>query len=113
VPLIPGARNFFGPDVSALVAIGLWVSASLLLALPWLLVWSPMVTAPPRGDLARTSRHHSDGMPAAWDHRVGITIDGGRHPLSWNRLVGSILLCRFNGRAGCLAGTHRCGDDDA
>ena len=40
-PLIPGARNFFGPDVSALVAIGLWVSASLLLALPWLLVWSP------------------------------------------------------------------------
>jgi hypothetical protein len=40
-PLIPGARNFFGPDVAALVAIGLWVSASLLLALPWLLVWSP------------------------------------------------------------------------
>src|SRR5579871_2176672 len=40
-PIIPGARNFFGPDVSALVAIGLWVSASLLLALPWLLVWSP------------------------------------------------------------------------
>ena len=44
-PLIPGARNFFGPDVSALVAIGLWVSASLLLALPWLLVWSPRRTA--------------------------------------------------------------------
>ena len=40
-PLIPGARNFFGPDVSALVAIGLWGSASLLLALPWLLMWSP------------------------------------------------------------------------
>ena len=40
-PLIPAARNFFGPDVSALVAIGLWISTSLLLALPWLLVWSP------------------------------------------------------------------------
>lgn len=40
-PLIPGARNFFGLDVSALVAIGLWGAASLLLALPWLLVWSP------------------------------------------------------------------------
>ncbi|HZC23843.1 MAG TPA: hypothetical protein VE866_10940, partial [Candidatus Binatia bacterium] len=40
-PLIPSARNFFGPNVSALVAIGLWVSASLVLALPWLLVWSP------------------------------------------------------------------------
>ena len=40
-PLIPGARNFFGPDVSALVAIGMWATASLLLALPWLLVWSP------------------------------------------------------------------------
>ena len=106
-PLIPGARNFFGPDVSALVAIGLWVSASLLLALPWLLVWSPRRTA---GDLARTSRHRSHGMSAARDHRVGIPIDGGRHPLSWNRLVGSILLCRFNRRAGRVASAHCCGD---
>jgi hypothetical protein len=40
-PLVPGARNFFGPDVSALVAIGLWISSSLLLSLPWLVVWSP------------------------------------------------------------------------
>jgi hypothetical protein len=41
-PLIPGARNFFGPDVSALVAIALWVVSSILLALPWALVWSPV-----------------------------------------------------------------------
>jgi hypothetical protein len=39
-PLVPGARNFFGPDVSALVAIGLWISSSLLLSSPWLVVWS-------------------------------------------------------------------------
>jgi hypothetical protein len=32
---------FFGPDVSALVAVGLWISSSLLLSLPWLVVWSP------------------------------------------------------------------------
>jgi hypothetical protein len=40
-PLIPGARNFFGPHVSALVAVTLWVVSSMLLALPWILVWSP------------------------------------------------------------------------
>lgn len=40
-PLIPGARNFFGPDVSALAAVALWVASSVLLALPWPLVWSP------------------------------------------------------------------------
>src|SRR5262249_49161713 len=40
-PLVPGARNFFGPDVSALVAVGLWAFSFLLLALPWLLIWSP------------------------------------------------------------------------
>jgi hypothetical protein len=43
-PLVPGARNFFGPDVSALVAIGFWISSPLLLSLPWLAVWSPRRT---------------------------------------------------------------------
>lgn len=40
-PLIPGAKNFFGPRVSPFVASGLWAVAGLLLALPWPLVWSP------------------------------------------------------------------------
>jgi len=39
-PLIPGARNFFGPNVSAFVAIGLWIVASALLAFPWACAWS-------------------------------------------------------------------------
>ena len=39
-PLIPGAKNFFGPDVSPLSAAALWVCACLLLAAPWPLVWS-------------------------------------------------------------------------
>ena len=39
-PLIPGAKNFFGPNVSFFVALILWAVAALLLALPWLLVWS-------------------------------------------------------------------------
>ncbi len=39
-PLIPGAKNFLGPDVSPFTAFGLWATAGLLLALPWALVWS-------------------------------------------------------------------------
>jgi hypothetical protein len=39
-PLIPGARNFFGPNASIIAALGMWVIAALLLASPWALVWS-------------------------------------------------------------------------
>jgi hypothetical protein len=38
-PLIPGAKNFFGPNVSFLAAVALWATAVLLLPLPWALVW--------------------------------------------------------------------------
>jgi predicted amidohydrolase len=38
-PLVPGANNFFGPDVSVLLAIVLWSASAALLALPWALVW--------------------------------------------------------------------------
>lgn len=40
-PLMPGAQNFFGPDVWPFAAFGLWAMAALLLALPWPIVWSP------------------------------------------------------------------------
>jgi hypothetical protein len=39
-PLIPGARNFFGPSVSLMTALALWAVACTLLASPWALVWS-------------------------------------------------------------------------
>jgi hypothetical protein len=39
-PLVPGAKNFFGAQASSFAALGLWVIAALLLALPWPLVWS-------------------------------------------------------------------------
>lgn len=39
-PLVPGANNFFGPRVPILAAFVLWATATLLLALPWPLVWS-------------------------------------------------------------------------
>ena len=39
-PLIPGARNFFGPHVAILTALTLWAVACALLASPWPLVWS-------------------------------------------------------------------------
>jgi len=38
--LIPGANNFFGPDVSAFVAFALWAVAVLALASPWPLLWT-------------------------------------------------------------------------
>jgi hypothetical protein len=38
-PLIPGANNFFGPEVFVLSAIVLWSASAALLALPWALVW--------------------------------------------------------------------------
>lgn len=38
-PLVPGANNFFGPDVSVVLAIVLWTASVALLALPWVLVW--------------------------------------------------------------------------
>jgi hypothetical protein len=38
-PLVPGANNFFGPDVPILLAIVLWTASAALLALPWALVW--------------------------------------------------------------------------
>jgi predicted amidohydrolase len=39
-PLIPGANNFFGPNMSILVALLLWSVSAALLSSPWLLVWS-------------------------------------------------------------------------
>jgi len=38
-PLIPGANNFFGPNVSVLLALLLWSVSAGLLASPWLLLW--------------------------------------------------------------------------
>jgi Carbon-nitrogen hydrolase len=39
-PIVSAARNFFGPHPAAFDAFALWMVAALLLALPWLLVWS-------------------------------------------------------------------------
>lgn len=40
-PVIPGARNFFGPHVSLLNALLLWSIATVLLSCPWAALWSP------------------------------------------------------------------------
>jgi hypothetical protein len=39
-PLAVGAKTFFGPDVSALGALGFWAICALLLALPYALLWT-------------------------------------------------------------------------
>ncbi len=43
-PVIPGARNFFGPRVSLFAATALWTITAGLLSLPWAAVWSPIRT---------------------------------------------------------------------
>ncbi len=55
-PLIPGAKNFFGPNVSFFVALFLWAVAALLLAPPWPLVWS------------------ADVRQASWRAPVGLAL---------------------------------------
>jgi apolipoprotein N-acyltransferase len=55
-PLVPGANNFFGPQVSVLLAIVLWITSAALLALPWPLVWS------------------ADAMQSLWRAPAGILL---------------------------------------
>lgn len=43
-PVIPGARNFFGPRVSLIAALALWTIAVAVLSLPWVLLWSSVRT---------------------------------------------------------------------
>ncbi len=38
--IIPGAKTFFGPNTGLAVAIWLWIPASVLLALPYAVLWS-------------------------------------------------------------------------
>lgn len=40
-PVIPGARNFFGADVSLVAAFLLWSTATVSLSFPWAVLWSP------------------------------------------------------------------------
>jgi len=39
-PLAVGAKNFFGPDISAVGAIAFWALCAMLLALPYALLWT-------------------------------------------------------------------------
>jgi hypothetical protein len=39
-PLAVGARNFFGPDVSVAGALAFWAACSMLLALPYAMLWT-------------------------------------------------------------------------
>jgi predicted amidohydrolase len=55
-PLIPGANNFFGPNVSILAALLLWSVSAAALASPWLLVWS------------------SDEKQALWRAPLGVVL---------------------------------------
>jgi apolipoprotein N-acyltransferase len=40
-PMIPGAKHFTGQSAPILMATLMWVSAAMLLSVPWTLVWTP------------------------------------------------------------------------
>jgi apolipoprotein N-acyltransferase len=39
-PVIPAARNFFGPSASIVEEAGAWLAAAVLLAVPWAFAWT-------------------------------------------------------------------------
>jgi hypothetical protein len=55
-PLVAGANKFFGPNVSILWALALWIISAALLPCPWLLVWS------------------SDTRQALWAAPLGVAL---------------------------------------
>jgi hypothetical protein len=90
-PLAVGAKNFFGPGVSAVGAVAFWMVSALLLALPYALLW----TARTRQLLWRA--------PAARSHRLRLTVDRRRFLFpAWSWAGVTLAL------AGCgLVAAHR------
>jgi hypothetical protein len=108
-PLIPGAKNFFGPNVSFCVALILWAVAALLLALPWPLVWSvdvrqalwrapvglALTLIPPLGIIGWASPLTAAGFlfPATrWGGLLACLLLTGALPI-WPKRAGVALLC--------------------
>jgi hypothetical protein len=108
-PLIPGAKNFFGPNVSFFAALILWAIATLLLALPWPLVWSAdvrqalwrapvglaLTVIPPLGIIGWASPLTAAGFlfPATrWCGLLACLLLTGALPI-WPKRAGVALLC--------------------
>jgi hypothetical protein len=108
-PLIPGAKNFFGPNVSFFAALILWAIAALLLALPWPLVWSvdvrqalwrapvglALTVIPPLGIIGWASPLTAAGFlfPAThWGGLLACVLLTGTLAV-WPKRAGVALLC--------------------
>jgi predicted amidohydrolase len=108
-PLIPGAKNFFGPNVPFFAALILWAVAALLLALPWLLVWSVdiqqalwrapvgliLTVIPPLGIISWASPLAASGFlfPAThWCGLLACVLLTGALAV-WPKWAGGALLC--------------------
>jgi hypothetical protein len=106
-PLIPAAKNFFGPDVAIVTAIAFWAIGSMLLALPWMLVWSPdrrqslwraplglaLTVVPPLGIVGWASPLTAAGLwfpGAAWLGLVLCAVSGGALA-TWPRRAAAVL----------------------
>jgi hypothetical protein len=116
-PLIPGAKNFFGPDVSAIAAVALWASAAAVLASVWPLVWSAdrrhaiwrssaallLTVAPPLGMIGFASPLTAAGFlfpRTAWCGLFACAVLSGAL-VAWPRRVG-IALAFFTVAANAL-----------
>ena len=106
-PIIPGARNFFGPRASVLETVALWIISSLLLALPWFLVWTRdrrqllwrapvgliLSVLPPLGLIGWASPLTSTGFlfpGTSWFGLIGCTVATGA--LAWRPKSAIVVL---------------------
>ena len=106
-PIIPGARNFFGPRASVLETVALWIVSSLLLALPWFLAWTKdrrhllwrapaglvLSVLPPLGLIGWASPLTSAGFlfpGTSWFGLIGCAIATGA--LAWRPRLAMVVL---------------------
>lgn len=108
-PIFPGARNFFGPDVSAVSALVLWAVAATALASPWALLWSQhrrqgiwrspvalaLTVVPPLGIIGFASPLTAAGYlfpRTAWCGLLACAVLSGALVAYWRRALAVLAL---------------------
>ena len=89
-------KEFFGPDVSVLITLFLWVFAAATLAAVWPLVWAA-------DHLAFASGAAPDRGPAARHHWLRLSLDSSRLPFPPHLLVRFVSVRCAERRARRLA----------
>ena len=122
-PIIPGAKNFLGPDVSLLPALALWAAAIVALASVWPIMWSAdtrqaiwrapvgllLTVIPPLGIIGFASPLTAAGFlfpGCAWCGLFACGVISGSLRV-WPRRTGAVLIA-----AGVIANALHPGDPE-